>query len=103
MCPRQTTRNTMSKKPTSKPPTPPANIKTERGSHDATCSASNRRLAALIAHEISARFYLCTDKGLGGVGGYSANYFDDEEAVEKLVEMILPLLPNRVLNELSSD
>ena len=52
------------------------------------------RLAALIAREVAARFYLCTDKGIGGEGGYSANFYDDEQAVEKLVEIILPLLPN---------
>ena len=59
------------------------------------CSALSPdvRLAALIAREIAARFYLCTDKGIGGEGGYSANFYDEDEAVEKLIEMILPLLP----------
>jgi hypothetical protein len=57
------------------------------------------RLAALIAREIAARFYLCTDKGIGGECGYSANFYDDEQAVEMLVEMILPLLPNVAVSQ----
>lgn len=55
---------------------------------------TNNELAQLIAREITSRFYLCTDKGIGGEGGYSANFYDDAEAANKLVEMIEPLLPN---------
>lgn len=51
-------------------------------------------LAKLIATEITSRFYICTDRGTVGDGGYSANFYEDETAVEKLTEMIEPLLPN---------
>lgn len=54
----------------------------------------NTELAKLIAAEIVSRFYLCTNKGIPGEGGYSANFYDDDTATEKLVEMIEPLLPN---------